>query len=48
MLSEQVQSQGKASLIFKLNFQSGISQNTGKYKLGGFLLTQSHALNFHY
>ena len=39
MLSEWVHYQGKA---VKLNFQNGISQNSGKYKLGGFLLRQSH------
>ena len=37
MLSEQVQYQGKVG-FFKLNLQKSISQNTGKCKLGGFLL----------
>ena len=33
----------KARLAFiKFNFQNGISQNTGKCKLSGFLLRESH------
>ena len=39
MLSELVQYQGKAG-FFKLNFQDGISQNTGICELGQFLLRQ--------
>ena len=41
MLTERVKYQGKAGL-FKLNFQNGISCNTGKCKLGGFSIRQSH------
>ena len=43
MLSELAKYQGKAD-FFKLNFQNGISQNTGKCKLGRFSLRQSHML----
>ena len=45
MLSEWVQYQGKAG-YFKIEFQNGISQNTGECKLGGFLLRQSHLVKF--
>ena len=41
MLSELVQYQGRAG-FFKLNFQNGISQNTGKCELSRFSLRQSH------
>ena len=41
MLGELVEYQGKAA-FFKLNFQNGISRNTGKRELGRFSLRQSH------
>ena len=41
MLSDLVQYQGKAG-FFKLNFQNGISRNSGKCELGWYLHRQSH------
>ena len=41
MLTEQVHYHSKTE-FYKLNFQNGISRNTGKSKLGGFSLRQSH------
>ena len=44
MLIKRVQYQGKAGFV-KLKFQSSISRNTGKCKLGGILLRQSQLLH---
>ena len=41
LLSKTSQYQGEAGFV-RLNFQNGISQNTGKCELGQFSLRQSH------
>ena len=42
------ESNTKARLLFKLNFQNRISQNTGKRKLCGFSLRQLHIVIANY